>query len=121
MQIGIDLVSIKRIRNLMRYQNFIPKIFSQGELHQVNDLNISRKVESLAGKFAVKEAVLKALGKGLGDLDLIDIAIINDKSGKPKLFLYNEALQRANNLGLTNYNVSISHDKDYAIAVVILK
>lgn len=121
MNIGVDLISIKRVENLLRYKKHISKIYNKVELEQLNNHSTNKKLASMSGKLAAKEATLKALSLGLGDINLVDIEITNEKSGKPILSLHNEGLKKANELGLTNFNVSISHDKDYAIAMVILK
>ena len=97
--IGIDLVDIKRIKlDLAR------KILSVDEMHQFDKLSDIRKKEYLAGRFAVKEAYFKASGK---NTDFQKLSVINDENGKP-------------NLNIERSIVSISHETDYVVAVVIL-
>lgn len=97
--IGIDLVDIKRIKlDLAR------KILSSDEIHQFDNLSDIRKKEYLAGRFAIKEAYFKAGGN---NTDFRKLSVINDESGKP-------------NLNVEGSMISISHDGDYVVAVVIL-
>ena len=76
-------------------------------------------IASLAGRFAAKEAVLKTLGAGLGELSFRDIEIINDAKGAPRLEVsraLSDLMQRAH---LKNIELSISHSRDYAVAVAV--
>lgn len=113
--IGIDIIELKRIRlALERNPRFEEKILSETE--RVNYLTLKsrkRQVEFLAGRFAAKEALGKALGTGLGALRFSDITIANDGLGKPVLRFRTEE-------GL-NSHLSISHSNDYAVAEVILE
>jgi holo-[acyl-carrier protein] synthase len=75
------------------------------------------KAETLAGFFCAKEAVAKAFGTGIRGFRLTDIEITHDKLGAPIIVLHNEAKKLADG---KKVNVSISHDKDYAVAIAIM-
>ncbi|MBW4700012.1 MAG: holo-ACP synthase [Aphanocapsa lilacina HA4352-LM1] len=76
-------------------------------------------LEHLAGKFACKEAVLKAMGCGLGEVELSDIEISKDKLGKPFVALHGSAVEYWRRTGCTQLSVSISHHRDYSVAVAV--
>lgn len=103
MGIGIDIVEIKRISLEERFIDFI---LSSKEKELMNK-RVNKK-EFLAGRFAAKEAFLKANHKGLGDIKLQDIEVLNLENGQPIIIYDNKEY----------YDVSISHEKDYAVAVV---
>lgn len=105
MGIGIDIVEIKRISLEDR---FIDLVLSDRE----KELLYKRvnKKEFLAGRFAAKEAFLKANHKGLGDIRLKDIEVLNFENGQPYIVFNN----------IEYLEVSISHEKEYAVAVVNL-
>lgn len=115
--IGIDLVSIKRIESLVKKYDmvFLKKILNDDEIRLVcrdKDFNTHR----IAGFFATKEALSKALGCGIGkDLRFCDICIYKDDKGAPKVSLDSAIMKKFN---IKTIDLSISHDKDYAIAVV---
>ena len=73
----------------------------------------------LAGRFAAKEAVAKALGSGIGDVSWKKIEILGDEQNAPKLTLYGNAETKAQELGLTNWSVSISHTQSHSVAFVV--
>ncbi len=104
---GLDIVYIPKIRRLMQNKNFIRKVFHKSEIKNFT-------AEHLAGIFAVKEAFFKALGKKI-NWHLIEIK--KEKSGKPKINFSNEIKK---NLKNTSIEISISHEKDYAIALVFI-
>lgn len=113
---GVDLVEIQRFADLQPgiRSRFILRVLTQDEQSEVNG-----SLPSLAGKFAAKEAVAKALGCGIGAISWKDIEILHDDSGQPELRLYRHALQMANELMLTRWSVSISHTKQLAIATAV--
>ena len=115
--IGIDLVSISRIESLVQKYDiiFLKKILNNDEISLVRR-DSGYNVHRIAGFFAAKEALSKALGCGIGgDLRFCDICIHKDKRGKPQIRLDSAILKR---FGIGTISLSISHDKDYAIAVV---
>lgn len=120
--IGIDLVNIPRIERLLQKwgDRFKKRVFSQEEINYSQ--RYKRSSERFAANFAVKEAFFKALGKGFkGDIRILDIEVIRDEYGKPYVNLYRNAKQVAEMMGIKSVYVSISHDCDYAAAVLILE
>ena len=75
--------------------------------------------QHLAGRFAAKEAVSKALGCGIGEISWQEIEILNDDLGAPVLHLHGKAAERAEQMGLSEWSVSITNLKEYAAASVV--
>lgn len=116
--IGTDIIEIKRIQEaVLKTPSFLNKIFTHQERSYFKSK--SNRAETIAGIFAAKEAVSKALGTGFRQFSPSDIEIIPDKLGKPEVYLLNKADELKSTLGITNLQVSISHCKDYAVAYVI--
>ena len=120
---GIDIVKNQRIRNLIeKSPKAVNDIFSQKEI----DHCMKKKFyeQSLGARFAVKEAILKATDSHIFEFKLSDIETINLKSGKPHINIYSDKLDLKikNKLNKDNYtiNVSMSHEKEYSIAQVII-
>jgi len=113
--IGIDIIELNRIRLALEGNaRFGEKVLSETERINYQALKSqTRQVEFIAGRFAAKEALGKALGTGLGALSFTDITVVNNHLGKPVLRFPAEE-------GLNSY-VSISHSHDYAVAQVILE
>ena len=113
---GVDIIEISRVSEVIarHRKHYLERIYTSAELEQCE-----KNVESLAGRFAPKEAVAKALGTGIGDVTWKDIEILVDEQNAPVLTLYGAALQRARELGLTEWSVSISHDLSQAVAVAV--
>ena len=119
--IGVDLIEIARIeRVLTRYGNrFLGRVFTPAEV-----LYCRGHPPELAARFAAKEAVSKALGVGVrmmarDGINWRDVEIIGDMRGKPLVGLYGRAAERAAELGLTEWTVSLSHTREHAIALVV--
>jgi holo-[acyl-carrier protein] synthase len=77
------------------------------------------RASQLAGRFAAKEAVSKALGTGIRRIHWRNIEILPNRAGAPRVTLYGPAKQRFESLGLASLEVSISHSRDNAVAVAI--
>ena len=90
------------------------RIFTKSEQRECNG-----RVESLAARFAAKEAAVKALGCGIGKVSWLDIEIMSDESHAPHLYLHGEGADMAQRLGLTTWSVSLSHTAGQAIAFVV--
>jgi holo-[acyl-carrier protein] synthase len=126
--IGTDLVSIKRINQLiLRFGNkFEQKIFTKNEITQANKIKIQeKKILFYAKRFAAKESFSKAIGTGIGrGLNFSDIEIFNQKSGKPEIKIVNdkqvflEKLFKSKNLF---FHLSLSDEKNFASAFVIIE
>jgi len=119
---GIDLVKIERIEKIIKKwgDNFIFRIFTSLE-KEYCEKKKGNKYQSYAGKFAAKEALLKALGLGLREANWKEIEIKNDELGQPIIDTYGKLKIIASTKGVSKYFVSISHAKEYAIAQVILE
>ena len=77
------------------------------------------RIASLAGRFAVKEAVAKALGTGIGKITWVEIEIVSDNMGHPELVLHGAAKRLADQLGLVEWSISLSHTENYAIGFAV--
>ena len=120
--IGTDIVEVKRIRNLDSLEKFADKILSLDELEVFKSQIDEKKVTFLAKQFAAKEAVSKALGTGIGrDIRFNQIEILRNSDGKPYLNHDGIITTVLNDLGITKTHVSLSDEKKYALAFVILE
>jgi holo-[acyl-carrier protein] synthase len=113
---GVDLIEISRIEEVISRhgKRYLERIYTHAELEQCG-----RSTESLAGRFAAKEAVVKALGSGIGDVSWQEIEILGNEQNAPTLTLSGTAEQMANDLGLKTWSVSISHSLSHAIALAV--
>jgi holo-[acyl-carrier protein] synthase len=116
LQIGVDIIEIGRIRQAIRRWrgHFLERIFTENELKAYGS-----RIESLAVRFAAKEASMKALNAGENKIAWRDIEILSDSQGKPVVRLYGNALKQLNVLGLSGLEISLSHSRENAIALVI--
>lgn len=115
---GIDIIEIDRIRNAINKNNrFIERIFTENEILYIESKNNS--ANTIAGLFAAKEAVSKALGSGISGFKWTDIEVYSESSGKPSIRLYKKAKEQAEKKGISNIYISISHSKNDAIAFAI--
>lgn len=119
MRVGVDIVSVKRITEVLETQGerFLDRIFTPGERTICG--SDSRR---LAGRFAAKEAVAKALGTGIGreGISFSDIEIGRDEWGAPLVELHGAASRRFDHLGGQGITLSLSHEHDYALAFCVL-
>jgi len=117
--IGIDITEINKIAKSVESEAFQRKVFTPAELKTCSE--IKNRAECLAGKFAAKEAFMKALGAGLRqNVWFIQIEVLNDESGKPVIHVSGEAEKRLKENGAKQIHISISHSGGLAVAVVIL-
>lgn len=106
LQLGCDLVFMPRLKKHLSNDAFLDKVLTDNEKEIYSSMNTEkRKLEFLSGRFAAKEAYSKACGTGIGVVDFHDFEVLRSPQGKP-----------ISNIG----SVSISHDEDYAMAVVML-
>lgn len=117
--LGIDLVEIARMRRILeRTPSFAGKCFSPDEVERCN-----RSVDpakGFAARFAAKEAAVKALGTGFsGGIGIRDIEVISDKRGRPTIALYGRAREVADEMGVKEMALSMSHTESDAVACVI--
>ena len=121
--IGTDIIDTRRIKNVInKYgEKFKKRCFSNNEI--IRSENCFNPTNSYSTRYAAKEACSKALGTGLAKgIFWKDVEVVNDKYGKPFIKLHNNALKRINKIAKKNYNieVSLSDEKNYAIANVII-
>ena len=120
--IGTDIVEVERIRKLGSLEKFADKILSLNELEVFKSQIDEKKVTFLAKQFAAKEAVSKALGTGIGkDIRFNQIEILRNSDGKPYLNHDGMITTILNDLGITKTHVSLSDEKKYVLAFVILE
>ncbi|MCH3965868.1 MAG: holo-ACP synthase [Clostridium sp.] len=118
--IGTDIVKIDRIKSaVFRHPNFINRFFDEQEIEYFNSRNLAP--ESIAGRFAAKEAVSKALGTGFNGFGFKDISIARNTSGKPIVILRGEAKFLAEKYGNYKIHLSISHEFDNAVAFAVME
>jgi holo-[acyl-carrier protein] synthase len=116
--VGVDLVDIDRMRDLLaRRPRFAQERFTAGERAWCDRRR--DPAERYAARFAAKEAALKALGVGLGAARLVDLEVVRDPSGAPRLALHGSAAQLAAERGVTGWHLSLSHSRALATAVVV--
>jgi holo-[acyl-carrier protein] synthase len=113
--VGVDIIEIARIEKAIgRWgEGFLHRVYTEPELKLYR-----KKPSSLAVRFAAKEAVIKALGKPNGAVSLREIEILSDPYGKPVVKLYDKAQEQARGLGLDRFAISLSHSREYAVAIV---
>lgn len=115
--IGIDAVEIERFRSMLQKRpNMRTRLFTSDELMSL--AGQSDDAASLAARFAVREATMKALGVGLGAFDFHDVSVHKDPSGAPVLKVSGRAQELAENNGVGAWHVSITHTETVAMAVV---
>lgn len=119
---GIDIVEVYRIAETMtRTPRFAQRVFTQAE-RDYCDAKGAAAAQSYAGRFAAKEAFLKAIKTGWrGKITWHDMEILNDPDGVPSLTLKGEALRILNVQGAEHVHLSISHTTEHAVAQVILE
>lgn len=114
--VGIDVVDVDRfIEATTRTPGMVTRLFVPAE--RVLD-GAARRPESLAGRFAVKEALAKALGAP-GGLRWTDAEVVADDTGRPGLRISGTVAARARELGVAHLHVSIAHDAGIATAIVV--
>ena len=113
---GIDTIEIARLDeiNPAIRERFIRRVFTPLEISQARDSN-----EFFGGLFAAKEATSKALGTGIGFVRWQDIEIHHLPTGQPTVVLHGNGKAVAEKLGLKIWSVSISHDRDKAVAMAV--
>lgn len=131
MYCGVDMTEIDRIAKLSFHPRFLTRVYAPEEWQLTLDVSSGRKAEILAGRFAAKEATVKALlsaAEALGhdatalrsQLTFTSIVTLRSPSGAPLLDLRDAALVGATALGLTTWRISLSHTRALAIAMVTL-
>jgi holo-[acyl-carrier protein] synthase len=121
LSVGVDLVEMDRIRRAVERhgERFLSRIYTPAELAFCRD-----RLPELAVRFAAKEAVSKALGVGLNHMSSQgigwqEVEVLPDRRGKPLVHLSGRALALAEEQGLCQWAISLSHGRDYAVAFVV--
>ncbi len=113
---GVDLIEIDRFAKVRPalLERFLTRIYTPAELADSGENH-----PSLAGLFAAKEAVAKALGTGIGLISWQEIEILSSPDGEPRLHLHGNADKIAQQKGLAHWSISISHSRTHAVAVAV--
>lgn len=114
--VGTDLIEIERIAAVIdrHGERFLTRVFTANELAAC-----AGRTESLAARWAAKEAVAKALGTGIGQVAWREIEVVLDECRCPALRLHGAAAALANARGLTQWAISLAHDAGFALAFVV--
>ncbi|MEM7032713.1 MAG: holo-ACP synthase [Chloroflexota bacterium] len=114
--IGVDIVENQRVKAMLDKHGtrFLNRVYSEQELAYCQG-----RIQSLAARWAAKEAMSKAFGTGIGDMAFKEIEVVNDSRGKPNLVLHGNAKMMAQERGFHNIEISLSHTDDYAVAFVV--
>jgi len=118
--IGLDLCDVRRLQRALARAGFRERVFGDGEIRDCD--RRARRHVHYAARFAAKEAFFKAIGTGWGrGVGWLDVVLDRRDDGPPRLRITGAAARRAETLGVKRTHVSITHDGDYAVAVVILE
>jgi len=118
--IGIDVVHVNRMVRWLKIPGLLERYFHAEELLSI--LSKGKGAEfSLAARFAAKEAFGKALGTGLAGIVLKDIMVKNRHNGQPEILVTGTALDALNQSGAVRIHLSLTHERDNAIAMVVLE
>jgi holo-[acyl-carrier protein] synthase len=118
MRIGVDLLSVSRFSRVAAHRRYRTLLFTETELAQADLLGPERCAERLAGRFCVKEATCKLLGRGFGQgLRWRDIEVTSDRWGAPAVTLTGGARRLADEAGLHDIVVTLTHQADLVVAV----
>lgn len=114
--IGVDIIEIARVaQSTARFGGrFLNRVYTEQELAYCQG-----RVGSLAARWAAKEAVAKALGTGIGQVSWREIEIVSDAKKCPAIRLHGAATDLAARLGISEFAVSLSHTRDFAVAFVV--
>jgi len=118
--IGIDLVNIRRMEKWILNEKLLDRYFHPDEIAAVLSCG-KRAAQSLAARFAAKEAFGKALGTGLSGFMLKDVMVKNNDDGKPQMHAFETAKTALEKFGANRMHISLTHEGDNALAMVVLE
>jgi holo-[acyl-carrier protein] synthase len=118
--IGVDVVHVDRLVRWRSIPGLLERYFHPGELSAALAKKGGADL-SLAARFAAKEAFGKALGTGLAGIVLKDIMVENHHNGRPEIRVFNTALRALRDSGATKMHISLTHERDNAVAMVVLE
>ncbi len=112
----MDIIEIERVEAALKRfgERFLGRVYTAVEVAFCRG-----RVHELAARFAAKEAVMKALGTGARGVAWREIEVLPNHRGKPLVYLYGRAKARAERIGLSGLDVSLSHSREYAVAFVV--
>ncbi|MCL2704815.1 MAG: holo-ACP synthase [Spirochaetaceae bacterium] len=119
--IGIDIVRIDRMKKWTVRPLLMERYFHEKEIESVKSKDVVVEAARFAARFAAKEAFGKALGTGLMGISLKEIQVENNINGKPVINLYGKAKNAFEKTGATKIHVSLTHETDNALAIVIIE
>ena len=118
---GVDIVHIPRVQRVLDLhgERFLNRVFTPREIAACKG-----RAHEFAARFAAKEAVSKALGVGMqimarNGIGFKEVEVLPDGNGKPHVHLQGYALARSKELGLDEWSVSLTHEREYAVALVV--
>lgn len=119
--VGLDLVSVRKMESSLRRDSFKKKVFTAAEIAYCG--GVKNAAECYAGKFAAKEAFLKAIGCGLHEegIRLSQIQVLGRRGGPPSITVEGEVELMLQSLGPVNVLLSVTHTSGFASAVVVLE
>lgn len=114
--VGVDIIEIDRIERVAARwgERFLKRVYTEAELAICKN-----RAPALAVRFAAKEAVMKALGTGVKGVGWREIEVLANSNGKPLVYLHGGARRKADQLGMGELGISLSHSREYAIASVV--
>ena len=114
--VGVDIIEVERVRKVYEHhgERFLQRVFTDLEVRQCRG-----KATRLAGRFAAKEAISKALGTGLHGVAWREMEVVQLRSGRPSVRLSGNARKRAELLGLSAFDVSIADLQAFSIAIAV--
>jgi holo-[acyl-carrier protein] synthase len=118
--IGVDVVHVRRLERWKDIPGLLERYFHPEELSASLERG-SGAILSLAARFAAKEAFGKALGTGLAGITLKDIMVVNRHNGRPEIEVFGTARAALEKSGAARVHVSLTHESDNAIAMVLLE
>ena len=118
--IGVDVVHVSRLDKWRKIPGLLERYFDPEELKTALEKKSSASL-SLAARFAAKEAFGKALGKGLKGIVLKDVMVRNRHNGQPEIVVSGTALAALEESGAKRIHLSLTHERDNAIAMVVLE
>jgi len=113
---GVDMVDVHRLARMVELagEEFLDSSWTPAER-----LYCARRADRLASRWAAKEATMKALGQGVGQISPLDVEIVSGEGDRPTLVLRGNAETRARTLGLHTWSVSLTHEDRWALAFVV--
>ena len=114
--VGVDIIELDRVAAALKRHDgrFLERVYTPLEAAVCRG-----RPSELAARFAAKEAVMKALGTGARGVSWREIEVLPDRRGKPLIYLYGRAKERAERIGLRALDVSLTHELDFAVAAVV--